>query len=65
MAPCTHEVKSRGLVCPIGISILGCPYQYVTREINGLEDDINNILMETNVFPRKPSFFYEVSALLI
>ena len=58
-----HEVKSRGLVCPIGISILG--FLYLTREINGLEDDINNILMETNVFPRKPSFFYEVSALLI
>ena len=46
-----HEVKSWGLVCPIGISILG--FLYLTREINGLEDDIDHIHIETNVFPQK------------
>ena len=38
-----HEVKSRGLVCPIGISILG--FLYLTQEINGLENDLNNIII--------------------
>ena len=43
-----HEVKSRGLVCPIGFSILG--FLYLTQEINGLEDDLNYmvIIIETN-----------------
>ena len=59
-----HEVKSRGLVCPIGISILR--FLYFTGEINGLGNEINDLLIETNVSPQKNRWsFTEVTVLLM
>ena len=60
-----HEVKSRGLVCPIGISILR--FLYFTREINGLDNEINELLIiVTDVSPQTKCWsFTEVSVLLM